>query len=215
MSARVNLLPPELATKRRARRITHITFVGLAAWLAVLGSLFVAKTAQVDDARAERDAAQTQVQVLEQQVAALDEYRVLAAQLDARGALLTASMSEEVSWARILNDLSLAFPADASMTTLDATLAAAVEPVAGEISPAEAVGDVAFNGYSVERLAPGVEGVLIDFANARGFVNTYLTTASLQEKAETEVTDFNGSVRLDENARTGRYAEGLPTEVSQ
>lgn len=215
MSARVNLLPPELATKRRARMITRLTFVGVAAWLAVLGSLFVTKTAQVEDARVERDAAQAQVQVLENEVAALDEYRVIAARLDARNALLASSMSDEVSWARILNDLSLAFPADASLTSLTAALTPPVEALAGEITPQAAVGDLAFNGYSVEELAPGVEGVLIDFEKARGFVNTYLTTASQQEKADTEVTDFNGMVRLDETARTGRYAEGLPTEVSQ
>lgn len=215
MSASVNLLPPEIAQKRAARRVSRLTVVAVAAWLAMLGSLFVIKDGQVDDARAERDAAQTQVVTLQQEVAALDEYAQIAAKLDARNAILAAAMADEVSWARILNDLSLAFPADASMTTMAAALTEPVEPEPGTVKAAEAVADVAFTGYSVDRFAPGVEGVLLDFEDARGFVNTYLNTAAEAEKGTELVTDFTGTVRLDDNARTGRYADGLPTEVSQ
>lgn len=215
MSAQVNLLPPELAEAKQAKRVTRLTIVGVAAWLAVLGSLFVVKDGQVQDAMAERDAAQAQVQHLQTEIVALDEFRQLAAQLDARQAMLTSAMNDEVSWARILNDLSLAFPADASMTTLTAGLTPPEEPEPGAIKAAASLGDLAFNGYSVANLAPGVEGVLIEFDNARGFVNTYLNTAARTAKGDTEVTDFNGTVQLDDNARTGRYVEGLPTEVTE
>ena len=105
MSAQVNLLPPELAQKKRAQRTTRLTIIGVAAWLAVLGGLFVVKDGQVQEAMADRDAAQAEVQRLQTQVAELDEYRLIAAQLDARQALLTDAMSDEVSWARILGSL--------------------------------------------------------------------------------------------------------------
>lgn len=215
MSASVNLLPPEIEQQRVARRVSRLTVVAVAAWLAMLGSLYVVKDGQVDDARARRDGAQARVAVVEQEVAALDEYAKLAAKIDARNTILASAMADEVSWARILNDLSLAFPADASMTTLTAALTEPAEPVPGAVKLAEAVGDVAFTGYSVERFAPGVEGLLLDFENATGFVDTYLTTAAVSEKGTTEVTDFNGKVRLDDNARTGRYDDGLPMEVTQ
>ena len=215
MSAQVNLLPPELAQKKRAQRTTRLTIIGVAAWLAVLGGLFVVKDGQVQEAMADRDAAQAEVERLQTRVAELDEYRLIAAQLDARQALLTDAMSDEVSWARILNDMSLAFPADASMTTLTAGLTEPAEPQPGGIKQIAALGDLVFDGYSVENLAPGVEGVLIEFEDARGFINTYLNASARTDKGDTEVTEFNGNVKLDEDARTGRYDEGLPTEVTQ
>lgn len=215
MSARVNLLPPELAVRKRTRRTARLTIVGVAAWLAVLGGLFVLKDGQVQDAMAERDSAAAQVQVVQTRVAALDEFRLLAAQLDARNDLLAAAMDAEVSWARVLNDLSLAFPGDASMTTLTAGLTPLVEVEPGAIVVDTALGDLAFDGYSVENLAPGVEGVLIEVENARGFINTFLNTSARTDRGETTVTDFNGVVQLNEDARTGRYDDGLPSKDLQ
>lgn len=215
MSARVNLLPPELAVRQRTRRTARLTIVGVAAWLAVLGGLFVLKDGQVQEATVERDSAAAQVQVVQTRVAALDEFRLLAAQLDARNDLLAAAMDAEVSWARVLNDLSLAFPGDASMTTLTAGLTPLVEVEPGAIVVDTALGDLAFDGYSVENLAPGVEGVLIEVENARGFINTFLNTAARTDRGETTVTDFNGVVQLNDDARTGRYDDGLPSKDLQ
>lgn len=215
MIARVNLLPPEIETARRARRTARLSTVAVAAWIGVLGVGFMIKTDQVDAARDDRDAAQAQVDDLNREVAALDEYAKLAAALDARSAILTSAMTEEISWARVLNDLSLAFPADASLNDLNALLVAEEEPVPGEVKPAAGVGDLTFTGYSVERFAPGVEGVLLRFDDAEGFNDTFLTTAQKAEKGTTAVTDFTGTVRLDEDARTNRYANGLPEEAAQ
>lgn len=215
MSAKVNLLPPEIAQRRRQRRTARLTALGVVVWMALLGGLFVYKTGEVAEAELARDAAQAEVATLQTQVAALGEFQQLALQLDARSQLLAAAMTDEISWARVLNDLSLAFPGDASMTTLTASLTPPAEAAPGEIVLDTSLGDLAFTGYSVDELAPGVEGVLIEFANARGFVNTYLNTATESELGSTEVTDFNGLVQLDEAARTGRYDDGLPTEDTQ
>lgn len=214
MSARVNLLPPEIAERAAARRIRTYSVLGVVVFAVLLGGLYVLKLGAVEQARSERDDAQMRVVQLEQRIAALDEYRVLAERLDNGNALLTAAMADEISWARVLNDLSLAFPNSASLETLTAEMVDAEPPAEGELVDGQPVGSVVFTGYSVERFAPGVESVLVDFEDAQGFFNSYFTNAAKDERGDTEVTSFNSYVRLDDAARTDRYADGLPEEVN-
>jgi len=140
-------------------------------------------------------------------------------ELIARNALLAAAMDTEVSFARTLNDLALSFPATASLRTLQLQLeqagpAGAVAPGAepGAVNLGDAIGTLTFEGYSVERYAPGVESVLLEFGGARSFFNAYLTGAGREEIDETPVVNFSGTVQLDEQAYTQRYENGLPEE---
>jgi hypothetical protein len=213
MSVRVNLLPRELAAVSRARAVTRLSVLGVALVAVLLGSLTLLQLQQVAEAERERDAAQARVTQAEQRLAALAEYRELKDRYEARKQLLAAAMADEISWARILNDLSLAFPSDSSLTTLTAS-ADASTPAAGEIDPGSRVGRIVANGYSLDRYAPGVESVLIDFDGARGFFNSYLQTAAATRIGDNQVTNFSGTIDLDDDAYTRRYAEGLPPEVT-
>lgn len=182
--------------------------------VAVLGVVQVLRLAEVSRAEAARDEALQQVALLQIQLDGLAGFRQLAELMESRNALLASAMEQEIAYSQVLNNLSLAFPANASLQSL--TIAAATSdgaPRTGEINFGEAVASAQFGGYSVERYAPGVETVLIDFDRVHTFFNTLLTTASSSMIAETEVTNFNGSVSLDRNAYTGRYADGLPPEA--
>ncbi|MBA2530080.1 MAG: hypothetical protein H0V19_09025 [Euzebyales bacterium] len=79
----------------------------------------------------------------------------------------------------------------------------------------DSIASLEFTGYSVERLAPGVQGALGRFNGVPSFFNTYLTTAAEEERGTTEVTNFAGAVQLGENGYTGRYADGLPPEAAR
>lgn len=218
MSVRVNLLPREAVERVRARRVAQYTAGALVVFVGLLGAGYVLRLGALSDAEQTRDAAQTQVTALEGDLAELSEYRQLADELENRNTLLASAMEPEIAFSRVLNDLSLAFPANASLLTLTVTAA----DVEGGAAPAadsaidfgEAIAHAEFSGYSVERFAPGVETVLLDFDRTRAFFNSFLTTAAQAEIGDTEVTNFNGSVTLDEEARTGRYAEGLPPEAT-
>lgn len=216
MSARVNLLPPELAIRRRLRRRAQLSVALLVLWVVALGGVYVLKLADVAEAEQAREDARGEVARLETELVSLDEYRVLSARIDARSELLSTAMADEISWARVLNDVSMTFPEDASMLTL----AAAANP-REEGDPAEAtidngspVASVTFSGYSVDRLAPGIEGVVSDFEEAGGFVNSYLQMAQEAEIGTTDVTNFNGKLDLNDEALTHRYDNGLPDEVT-
>ena len=219
MSARVNLLPREIEERARTRRSASWTIAGVAVFAALLGVVYLGKLGAVNGAREERDAAQGRVTELEAELATLQEFAELDREVKARNELLAAAMATEISWARTFNDLALTFPASSSLTGLEATAlgGASAEPTAQQpenVSPGT-VATLTFNGYSVERYAPGVERVLIKFSDVGMFTNAYLSQAATELIEGTLVTAFNGSLEMTEDARTGRYADGLPPEVGQ
>lgn len=212
---RVNLLPREYEERAAARRATAFTILALVLFVIVLAVVYFLKVADVNAARDERDAAQAEVARLQAEVAQLAEFQELADRLESRNALLATAMATEISWARVLNDLSLSFPSSSSLVTLTAnatTVETAPPAATGEqaVDFGEQVGAVTFTGYSVERYAPGVEAVLLEFADVRAFFNPFLNVAAEEERGTTEVTTFDGSVLLNEEAYTQRYASGLP-----
>lgn len=217
MNARVNLLPRELEEQARTRRSTGWTIGAVALWAALLGVLYIAKLADVNEAREERDRTQQQVQTAQAELDSLQRYAELDAQVNERNRLLAAAMATEISWARVLNDLALTFPASSSMLSFVGTAAGAGEAGVDGTGPvnSESVAGATFNGYSVERYAPGVERVLVKFGEVDTFFNAYLTEAAEEERGRTEVTAFNGTFQLNDEAYTGRYAQGLPPEVGQ
>jgi hypothetical protein len=206
-------MPPTQAPRTRARRVTGATIAGVVVFCAVLGGLYGLKLSDLAAAESERDDTRQEVARLQAEVDALAEYRQLGDAVAARNTLLGHAMSEEVSWASILNDLALTFPASGSLRTLDATLRTPGEEAQpGTVAFGDPVADITFTGYSVERVAPGVETVLIRSDEVDSFFNTFLVNSTAEEIGDTEVTGFSASVQLNEEARTGRYAEGLPPE---
>ncbi|HVM18786.1 MAG TPA: hypothetical protein VM307_02380 [Egibacteraceae bacterium] len=219
MTARVNLLPREIEERARTRRTAGWTVAGVAGYAALLLVLYLVKLGDVNAAREERDAEQARVDSLTAELATLEQYAQLDREVTARNNLLSATMATEISWARVLNDLALTFPPSSSMLTFTATTQPAGDagltgqPAADPSS--DSVADVNFTGYSVERFAPGVERVLVLFDEVETFYNAYLTEASEEERGDTEVTTFNGTFQLNDDAYTGRYEQGLPPEVGR
>lgn len=217
MSAHVNLLPPELAQRSRAARTRGITIAAVVAWVAVLAVFYLLKLGAVAGVENERDLAQQEVDRLEAQVAELQPYADLDRQLAARNDLLAAAMATEVSWARLLNDVAIAFPGNASLLSFNAATgpgAAAAQQAEAEASDAEA-GRLEFTGYSVQEFAPGVESVLQRLNDVRGIRDSYLSEGADEVREGTAVTSFAGAGDLDEEIFTRRYLEGLPPERSE
>lgn len=216
MSVKVNLLPREAAGVRAARRVTGFTIVAVVLFVAVLGLLYMAKLNEITQAEEEREVVQADISRLQAEIAQLEQFRQLANEFEARNALLAAAMSSEISMARVLNDLSLAFPATSSLRSMQMT---AADPTAGttegEVEFGRAAGTATYDGYSTERYAPGVETVLIEFDKVTTFFNTFMATAALEEIGTTEVTSFQGSLQLNEEAYTRRYEDGLPEEAAR
>ncbi|AXV06462.1 Type IV pilus biogenesis protein PilN [Euzebya pacifica] len=212
MSVRVNLLPREFEERSRQRRMVGVGVLVVAAWAALLAFVLLGQLGAVNDAKDERDTAQAEVNRLQAEVQSLAAFQDLADRLNATNAILTTAMDEEVSWAQILNNLALSVPTTASLTTFDGALNEGA-PAANEVFTENDAADVGFlnvSGYSTERFAPGVESVLLRFGQVDSFFQQYLSNAAQAEIGDVGVTNFDAEVRLDEDNRTGRYADGLP-----
>lgn len=210
----VNLLPRELIERARARRVTQYTIGGVLLFVAVLGGAYALRLGEVARAEDAREEASLQVAVLESELTRLDEYRQLADLMENRSTLLTSAMEKDIAFSTVLNNLSLVFPANASLLNLTLNAAEVAVPAEGQIDFGEAVALGEFTGYSIERFSPGVETVILDVDRMPDFFNAFVTTATEEELAGTEVTNFTGKVSLDSGAYTGRYADGLPPEVT-
>lgn len=214
MSVKVNLLPREAELRIRERRVNLGAGIGMAVWVLVLALLYAAQVAAVHRAEDERDAEQAELARLQAEADELAPYRALAAEYDMRNALLAGTMSGQIAWSAVLNDLALVFPSNSSLLTMSAAAQIAEAPENGVAVPAGRAGQVDFTGYSVERYAPGVESVLLGMGDAAAFTDLYLSSAGRLERNRTMVTSFQGSAGLTEAVYTLRFVDGLP-EVEQ
>jgi hypothetical protein len=220
--ARVNLLPPEIARERRLQRIAATSVGLLIAYLCALGVIYVLKVGDVTDAREQRDRVTGEVAALQAELETLAKYRTLTDDINEREALLTAAMADELSWARVFGELALSFSDDASLTQAQATTAGSQEGAAPAPAPEPAeddqqdedapVGQVTFTGYSVQRIAPGVEEMLQQLDEGDGFVDSYVLTTADEERGGEQITGFEARVDLNTEVHTHRYDDGLPQE---
>ncbi len=213
MSVKVNLLPSSIKKQETARRGNLYLALAVLAFVALLVLAFITKQGAVDRAVADRDAAQSEVNTVQAQVTALAAFQGLADELAAGNTLLATAMGDEIAVARVLNDVALSLPSTASLTALTLTRDED-DPTAGEIELGASAAELLMSGYSIERYAPGVEGVLLQFDQVDGLTLTYLNTAALADIETVEVTSFDASGILTDQIHTGRYIDGLP-EVAQ
>jgi hypothetical protein len=214
MSVRVNLLPGTVRERDRARRGKVLLGLLLLLLAGLLAVLFVLKQGSVERAVEARDAAQAEVNQLQAQVQALEAFQALADELAAGNTVLATALGDQIAVARVLNDVSLSLPSTSSLTALTLSRQDPAEATAGEPDLGEHVADLLLSGYSIERYAPGVEGVLLQFDQVDGLVLTYLNTAAVADIASVPVTSFDANGLLTEDIFTGRYVDGLP-EVTQ
>lgn len=215
MSTRVNLIPRDVKVRGESRRSGVLVGVLILALVVGLGFLWYLENEALAEAEQRRDDQQMVNAQLEAEIAELESYARLQASLDARNALLANAMADEISFTRVLNDLALAFPGSSSLLTLDGTLSSAdPDPPPGSVTFGDSVASLTWTGYSIERVAPGVEAVVVEFDRVATFFNTFVTTASGQPRGEPEVVvaEYQGSVQLSTDALTNRYVDGLPEE---
>lgn len=212
----VVLLPSRYADARRARRVTQASVITgtLAVSAIALASALIWRHTQ--ELQVERDVLQARVDTLHSQQAALKEFQDQANKLSKVNNDLKTVMSSEVSWARMLNDLSMTVPATATLEGFSASItpeaaanvASTVDPSLvpsktteddpnAEPKPPVSIGDISIEGYSIEKYSPGVETVLARFDEVLSYSDVFLSSTS---KTQTEgviagqATSSNGEV---------------------
>lgn len=211
---RVNLLPPEIAERRRFRKVQTGLGAGVAGALAVVGALTLLAVGQVSDADnglAESKAEGTRLQAQTNEYA--DVPKVIA-QVEAAEAQLSAAMGKEVRWSYFLNDLSLKVPGKVWLTSMTVTQdvdSAAADAVGNPTAPSSStylepgLGTVTFagSGYAHNDVAAWLDAL----AKQKGLTQPYFTSSSKELIGEESSVNFTSQATITDEALSGRYSQ--------
>lgn len=202
---RVNLLPPEIAERARAKRIQAGLGGGLLVVVGLVAGLYAAAAGSVTDATAELQAATATGTALQADKAEYAEVEAVYARAAAAEAMLTQAMGEEVRYSQYLNDLSLTVPDNVWLTsvTFTQTPTATAPAATGAGSGEPVIGTVTFSGvgFSHDDVAVWLDSL----AGQKGYQNPYFTDSTKGLIGKRETVAFTSTVELTSAALSGRY----------
>lgn len=197
--SRVNLLPPNILEGHRSRRVAALVGVGAAAVLLMIILFYVLQTQRLSDAQSKVDTQKAANQNLQTQIVGLQSYAALQTAAQAQQQLLREAYADEVSFSRLLMDVSRVIPSDMDLNTLTLQLSA---PAAGTPTTASTrfVGTLSASGTaaSVQSIATW----LTRLEQVEGWVNPWASNATLSTDNSTYT--FSSTVDLTNAIVTGR-----------
>ena len=199
---RVNLLPPEIAERRRFRRIQYGLGAGVAATVGVVALAFLAASSSVDSANEELNAASTENARLTAETAKYADVTAVYAQAAAAEAMLTEAMGSEVRYSGLLASLSLSVPENVWLKSL-AFSQAEVPPAVGATEPGIGTVTVSGVGFSHEDVAVWLESL----AGQTDYTNPYFSSSTESLIGTRTVVDFSSTATLTPKALSGEYAK--------
>lgn len=197
--ARVNLLPGDVRERQTAARARVLTGLAIGGVLVVLGGAWFWKNSQIDDARALLDEEQAAVQALQAEVAELNEYATIQAELADADENVATVMGGEIGVAGVLQDLAMVLPSGVELESLSLTATPENELIT--------IGQLLINGRTIDRHAPGLERVLLELDKVAAFRAPYFGSAAVDND---EAVTFDVSVQLGTEVLTRRYFDGIP-----
>jgi len=191
----INLIPPEIAHRRRAREITLLIGAAGLALVAVLVLVFLVETARLAGERHKLDKAKAQNQALQIRVDQLENVATDQQTLQNKQRLLATLTQNEVRWSLILSDLSIKIPSDVWLTAFTGTVQVAATQGAGAT---QSVGTVSFSGSTFTHL--DVAKWLSRLADVNEFAFPYLTLSSKAGTGADVLVTFNSNAELSPSA---------------
>ncbi|MCU1673718.1 MAG: Fimbrial assembly family protein [Frankiales bacterium] len=204
---RVNLLPPEIAERRRFRRIQVGLGGAVIGAVGIVALLYVGAVSSVSEAQTELDSANARHATLQAETAKYKDVTAVYARAAAAQAMLTQAMGEEVRYSQFLNDLSLTVPENVWVKSVTfAQAAGAAAPTAGGLAT-PGIGSVTFTGvgFSHDDVAVWLESL----ATQKGYANPYFTSSTEALLGSRKTVDFTSTATLTPAAYSGRYTKPI------
>jgi Tfp pilus assembly protein PilN len=209
MSVRVNLLPQAATDRQETIRQRQAVGGVFAVLLLLLGVAYFWQVSRVNDTQAQLAAEEEELERLEAEVRALQEFEELEDRRDRTHDMIAAVLSDEASVAAILQDIAAVMPNDAQFNQFAITLHDG-GPVEGIERPSW--GTVAATGQSLTNHAPGLERLLLEFDKIVSFHDLFFTNSSLDD-VDDEVVTFSVETELGPEILTRRYEDGVPGDL--
>jgi Tfp pilus assembly protein PilN len=205
----VNLLPPEILQRERARRLTGlVALVGAVVVLLIL-AVWVLETLALSDTNDQLAAQEATNAALQSQVQGLQRYADTQAELATKQALVAKVFKNEVAWSGVLGDLSNVVPADAYLQnfTFQEDLASSTSGGAAtagtETTAPGVIGSLSFTAQAQE--ATTVSEMLARMAQVNGWEEPDATGIS-ETQPRSRIYDFSMTTDLTQDALTPRGA---------
>lgn len=192
---RINLLPPEVFERQRARRRTvaasAIGFIVLAA----LGAFYVLQVFKLGGVEEDIQTQQAKNGELQVQLDELQDIAQLEENIAATRGLLDSLLADRVMWSGVLRDISVVIPSETWLESLTGTAGAptATDPTTATVA-SDLVGEVQFTGFAFEHR--DVALWLTRLEGVRGFLNPWLASSTKTDIGATRVVQFTSSVDL-------------------
>jgi len=204
--SQVNLLPPELRERQAIRRTTSLVAAAGLGVLALIGIFYFFQVQRLSEVQSDLEAQGSQNAQLESQIASLQEFADLQAELAAKEVLLGEIFVNEVSWSSALLDVSRVIPDASYLTNLTGQITPTVVGEAptgptGGAPEGSLIGNMTFAGVAnqTETIATWITRL----EEVRGWVNAWVNSA--QEDAPfSRIYTFSNGLDLTQEAATAR-----------
>ena len=200
---RVNLLPPEIAERARAKKIKAGLGGGLLLVVGLVAALYASAAGSVHEATAELEVATATGTALRADKAEYADVEAVYARAAAAEAMLTQAMGEEVRYSQYLNDLSLTVPDNVWLTSVTFAQTPTVTAAVGAGTGEPAIGTVTFSGVAFSH--DDVAVWLDSLAGQKGYQNPYFTDSTKGLIGKRETVAFTSTVELTSDALSGRF----------
>ena len=204
--SQVNLLPPELRERQAIRRTTSLVVASGLAVLALIGIFYFFQVQRLSQTQSDLEAQQSKNVQLESQIASLQQFADLQAELTQKEALVGEIFVNEVSWSSALLDVSRVIPDASYLTNLTGQITPTIvgevvtEPTAGT-PETTLIGNMTFAGVAnqTETIATWITRL----EEVQGWVNAWVNSA--QEDAPfSRIYTFSNGLDLTQEAATAR-----------
>lgn len=212
MMRRIDLLPPAYEERRRQRRnITTVIIAGVLVLLLLLGYWFYLGL-QINEARDELADVRARNAAIEAQIAELQRFADLAAEVEAKRVALQTVFAGDIDWPALLTEVAMVVPGEVWLTSFNGSAGltegaqpAGTETAAVRIDDRQPFGRIAFLGRSLSM--PGVARWMIRLETVREFFAVYLNSAVQSEAEEggVDLVDFDNTLELSRRSASGRF----------
>jgi Tfp pilus assembly protein PilN len=202
--SQVNLLPPEIRQRQRLQRLTSIVIGGGFVLILLVLGLYAVQVGRLSSVNADIERQNANNDAITKQIQPLQQWAQLRTRAQQKQSLLDSAYSGEVSASSMLQDVSLAIPSDAYLTSLSIQISTPQVGVGAEPSPF--VGSVTASGRaaSIQTLSSW----LTRLEGVNGWDNPWVTTIS--KDASTGQYLFETGIDLSVDVLTSRGRKGTP-----